>query len=236
MTLLTIVTEICEEIGIAVPSTIVGSADETAVQMLRLADRAGVELSKRHGWQRMVQEYTFSTVASTASYALPSDIQDPPAFIEDTLWDRTNNRRLKGPTDPQRWQYLQSGISGLAGSVMSFFRVRTNLFYIYPTPSSVRTIAYEYPSINWCESSGGTDQAAWAADTDTLLMPNEIYKLDLIWRFRKAKGLSYAAEYVEAQDAIENAIAKDGGNGIIYLDGDYQDEVLGVNLPEIGYG
>ena len=34
---------------------------------------------------------------------------------------------------------------------------------INPAPSAGHTFAYEYMSKNWCESSGGTDQAAWAA-------------------------------------------------------------------------
>jgi hypothetical protein len=236
MTILTIVQNICREIGVAPPSTLIGSSDETAIQFLAIANRSGESLSKAHPWQRLIKEHTFSTVASTDSYALPTDIQDPPGFIEGTLWDRTNNWRLLGPTDAVKWQALISGITGAAASVSSFFRVRTNLFYLYPTPSSVRTIAYEYPSINWCENAAqDTEKAAFTVDTDLILLPDKLYKMDLIWRFRKAKGLSYAAEMVEFTEALEKDSAADGGAPIVTLGG-VGEMQFAASLPDTDIG
>ena len=47
-----------------------------------------------------------------------------------------------------------------------------NRMYIEPEPTTTgETIAFDYYSNAWCQSSGGTAQQRWSADLDT-------YKLD----------------------------------------------------------
>lgn len=66
---------------------LLGVSNLTSVQILNLAQREGRELSRRFEWQALVKEKTFTTTASTASYALPSDFRH---IIGGTWWDRTN--------------------------------------------------------------------------------------------------------------------------------------------------
>ncbi len=243
MTLLSIVQGVCDEIGFAAPTSVIGSADKTAIQMLALANRGGKQLAKRGkgigGWAVLQTEHTFTTTDGTAEYALPSDF----AFlIDDTLWDRANFWKLKGPVPPQEWQVIKSGV--LASSAGPRRRVRikpsassnVKAVFVDPTPATTgETLVYEYVSDLWCEDSGGTGQSAWAADTDTGILDEDYLALDLKWRFQKAKSLEYGEDKREFELELAQALARDGGSQILNM-GSSDELLLTANLPETGFG
>lgn len=69
--LLTIVTQVCDELGVAAPSSLVGSTDNTAKQFLALAKREGDELYKRSirngGWPVLRKQFLFN-ITSVGPY------------------------------------------------------------------------------------------------------------------------------------------------------------------------
>lgn len=243
MTLLNIITNVGNEVGFAVPATVVGSADETAIQMLALANKGGKQLAKRGkgigGWAVLQTEHTFTTTDGTAEYALPSDYD---FLIDDTLWDRTNFWKLKGPVSPQEWQRIKSGV--LASSTGPRRRVRirksassnTKAIFVDPTPATTGdTLVFEYVSNFWCQSTGGTGQTAWAADADTGILDEYLLELDLKWRFAKAKGLEWGEDQRELELDLSQALARDGGSPVLNLAG--SDKLfLTANIPESGFG
>jgi hypothetical protein len=204
MSLLTIVQNASARLGLTRPSTVTTSSDPLAVTLLGLAQEEGKTLARRHSWQVMQSEYTFSTVASTASYALPTGFD---RILVDTVFNRTSRRRMMGDLTPAQWQETQAS---LVTMVNPAFRIRGNLFYISPTPSAVETVAYEYISKNWCQSAGGTGQEAWNLDTDTGILDEELMTLGIVWRFRAAKGLDYAESMNSYELQVANAILRDG--------------------------
>jgi hypothetical protein len=236
MTLLTIIQDACDEIGVAKPASVVGSSDQTAIQMLALANREGKELARKYEWTALQNIHSFNTSDGTASYALPSTGDTPLRIIEDTVWDNTNNTKIGGPAMPNEWATLQNGITSLS-DLDSVFRVYGKLFYLFPTPTSTRAIKYDFIIENWCESSGGTDQAAWAADTDTGLLDEHLMTLGIIYRFKKAKGLPYEVDFNQYMAECSKAAARDGGRPLLNLSrGSISDVVLGGNVPDTGFG
>ncbi len=243
MTLLSLVQGVCDEIGFDAPTTVIGSSDKTAIQMLALANRGGKQLAKRGkgigGWAVLQTEHTFTTTDGTAEYALPSDYE---WLIDDTLWDRTNFWKLRGPVSSQEWQVIKSGV--LASSAGPRRRVRikpsassnVKAVFVDPTPSTTGdTLVFEYLSDLWCESSGGTGQSAWAVDTDTGILDEDYLALDLKWRFQKAKGLEYGQDHREFELEVAQALARDGGGQTLSLAGS-NDLLLTANLPETNFG
>jgi hypothetical protein len=105
---------------------------------------------------------------------------------------------------------------------------------IYPTPTATETIAFEYVSNQWCESSGGTDQSSWAADTDNLLLDEDLYISGLKWRFLRAIGEPYLDEKFEYDNMYISKIGNDGGRqtGVLSLNQNMDVH----NIPETGYG
>src|SRR5262245_36207707 len=121
MSLLTICRTALREIGgFDVPPSFFTSNKPTAVQCVALANRAGKTIEQDVRWAELVTEHTFTTTASTATYALPSDFR---AFANMSQWDRTNNWRLTGPVPSMVWQWLNSGIA-VASTTTKWFMIR----------------------------------------------------------------------------------------------------------------
>lgn len=206
MSLLSLVKDACDRLGLPRPTVVYASTDQQVIQLLGLAQQEGIELARRHRWQAITAEKTFtSTAAETQTGAIPSDFD---RFVDDTFYNRTQKREVQGPLNAQQWAFHKSVV---ATTIIEAFRQRGNNILITPTPNGTDTYAYEYVSRNWCESSGGTDQAAWAADTDTGILSEELMKLGLVWRWKKAKGLDYAEEFRTYEMQVAQAIARDGG-------------------------
>ncbi|MFQ5356634.1 MAG: hypothetical protein ACE5DY_09170, partial [Mariprofundaceae bacterium] len=100
MSMLSIIQNVADTIGIDRPSSVVGSTNKTSTQMLAMLNMSGKMLARRHAWQRLMSEHTFSTVNGTASYSLPSDYD---RHIDDTAWDRSNYWAVRGSITPQEW-------------------------------------------------------------------------------------------------------------------------------------
>ena len=205
MSLLSICQAVAEDCGFAAPSAIVGGSDDTAVQLLALANKGGQMLARKP-WEALQGEHTFSTADGTASYAKPSDYG---WFIDDTAWDRTDYWKLRGSLSPREWQLYKSGI--VSASPRSRFRIKGGLIYIDPTPSSIRSVVIEYVSNEWASNAAGdTFATAFAADDDTVRGFDElVLQLDLTWRFLKAKGLAYAEDKAEAERQTDLLMARD---------------------------
>lgn len=237
MTLLTAVQQAANEIGLLAPDTVIGNTDQQVKQYLALATREGRDLAAREGpaggWQQLRKEWTFSLVAAQATYTPPADL----AFlIPQTGWDRTARWQLMGPLSPQEWQVIKSGLSP-AGPRLRY-RLMGGLLYIDPTPTDTDSMVLEYYSTGWCQSSGGTPQSAWAADTDVFTLPEDLLVLGLKWRFLRAKGL----DYIEERDLYEQAVARELGRAadrrpLSICAAGVGDGLIGYdNIPDTGYG
>ncbi len=219
-----------------VPSTIVGNSDPSAVRLLALADRTGRDLMRLHLWQAMIQTYTFPTVASTGTYALPTDFQ---RFLNLTQWDRTNYTPLRGPVSAAEWEVDRSGNLSSASQIMSMFRIAANLMEIYPTPTSVRTIAYQYVGKFWIIASGGSSATKeyFTVDTDTCIFEDDIMVIGIRERF---DAVAFGIPFVpspEYQSMLGAATAADGGKSVITFGSGRLNGILGGdNLPDSNYG
>lgn len=208
-TLLSICQDAIQEAGFDKPSTIVGNTDHGAIQLLRCAIREGYELSRRHNWQILVAEHTFALdgLTPTQEYAVPTDFR---WIVPWTAWDRTSKRIIISPVTGQEWQYLKgwTTISGLSHRA----RLRADKLEFEDTLTAAddgNTIAYEYLSKNYCKSSGGTGQAAWAADTDTPVLDSELMTMGIVWRFLRIKGLGYEMQRLDYEAQVQKSISHD---------------------------
>ena len=105
------------------------------------------------------------------------------------------------------------------------WRIIGGVLNIYPAPSAGSTYALEYVSENWCESSGGTGQAAWNSDTDVALISEPLISLGVIWRWLRAKGFDYAEEMSTYEREVEKAAARDRGSNVMVVGGPHDDDL-----------
>lgn len=234
MTVLAICQNALREIsGFDVPNTIVGNQNETAVTALAVLRREGMRLRK-FNWDALIVEGVLNTVAGQASYSKPDDFRH---FANTSQWDRSNNLRLRGPTTPAEWQFLKGSVTGATATIERWFRVKGKQIFIHPTPSTTdETIAYEYYSTNWVLLQSGSGTAAEiTSDNDTTLLDEEALTLGVKWRFLKAKGIPWEAEYREYEDMVQSLLSQNGGSPVVALDKPgFADRLTSV--PEHGFG
>ena len=195
MTLLSICNDVCDEVGILRPSTIVSNTSDDARKLLRLANKVGTRLMKAFPWQVLRGEKTFTAVSgSEQASILPDDFD---RFVPETFWNRSGSKLITGPINPIEWQTIKA----LSTDVVEYkFIYRGGSIYVTPNMAGGETLAFEYVKKNWCQSSGGTAQDAWAADDDTGIIDEELMTLGIIFEFLDSDGQPAqraAAQYLE---------------------------------------
>ena len=231
MSLLSIVQDVSGRLSLPQPSAVAGSSDKQVIQLLALANEEGASLARRHPWQALMAQQTFTTVAAPAQpVALPADFD---RFVPNSVFNRSTRRPMTGPITPRQWQWIQA--QPVYSSAYLAFRERTGQVLIAPTPPAGETIAYEYLSKAWAKSSGGTPQTAFLADADTALLDEGLIKLGLRWRFLRAKGLDYAEEMATYERELELAMARDGGSTALAIAPPPVDPNR-INLPDGSFG
>jgi hypothetical protein len=206
MTILSMIKDAADELSLPRPSVAINSTDPQVRQLVRMAQNEGRALAKRHPWTVLLSEHSFTTVAagSQTTSSIPSDLG---RIMPGTMFNRTDSRPVFGPIDGRDWQATQASLVTQADPT---FRIRQGAIYITPTPSAGDSVYYEYVSNKWCESSAGTAQTKWTADTDTGKLDEFIMTLGIVWRFRAAKGLPHANELTNYEREVADAIIRDG--------------------------
>jgi len=204
LSLLTLVQRAALRIGLTPPSVVYNSTEQNVKELLECAQEEGEELMRRGTWQVLRKQQTFTAVAQEVqTSAVPSDFD---RFINETFWNRTRKIPFWGPVTPQEWQTL---LAWNASPVTNTFTFRGNDILITPNPTAGDTMAFEYISKNWCQSSGGTAQSAWAADTDTGILDEKLMRLGVIWRYKQKKGFNFSADLENYETQVKQALTKD---------------------------
>lgn len=209
MTLLSISQSALDQVGLDRLSQVAGSSLPEARRLQALANRAGNSLMRGHAWRVLISEQTFTTVASTATYSMPSDFD---RLLQNTAWDRTNYWQMRGQLSPREWQDRVSSLA-TSSDLRRAWRITpssgSKVFTIDPTPASADSLVYEYVSANWCESNTGTGQSAYSADSDVARIPEHLVELQLIWRLLASHGHAYAEQKAEADAEEQRAVGHD---------------------------
>lgn len=216
-------------IGNTQPNAVITSTDANVLQLLALADSTGRELMKRYQWQELTNFASFTTAGSidvgTVTSCFGSGYD---RIVNQTFWDTATRLPIGGPGTMQQWQNDQAGM--VAGPPY-YFVIFGNRVKIGPTAVATGHLCTLYTvSGNWCASSTGTGQDEFIDDTDETVIPQALFKLSLIWRWKRAKGLSYAEEMATAEAQIEAQIGGNRSAAILYLGG--SNRVYPANIPE----
>lgn len=233
MTCLTIIQNACKRIGIPKPTSVSSSTDVQIIQLLELLNEEGEELSTgasvglSYDWQALQTEATFVTVATASQGAITTIASGFKYIIGNTIWDRTRKLPAYGSMTPEEWQTYQAW-----GTTSPFpkYRVRGGLLLLMPVPTAGDSYYFEYQSANWCTSSGGTGQTAFAADADVGLLDEKLLTAGLIWRWKQAKGFDYAEDFRKYQLRATNAIARDVERPILNM-GRSNENAAGIVVP-----
>lgn len=232
MTLLSTVYDVCDAVGIARPNTVIGNTSQDARQLLSAARLTAQDIAKRYHWQALRRKLTWQTTATEqqTDTSLTDNLSDINWLLTETFWNDDAQVRVHGPLTPRNYAYKDA--IDTAGPYSEFF-YRNGSVYLIPAPTAGVNLSFEYVTTDWCESSGGTGQTDWAADTDVFRLDDYLLELGMIARWLRMKRFSYAEEMREYEDQLQLAIARDGGGRqVVNLAGTPGELILGTRIPE----
>lgn len=216
-TLLTVIQEVALRMGIPKPATVLGSTDTQTLQLLSLLQEGLDALSDRGRWEGLINEASWSTTAAEDQGAVTTLASNGFRYLlPETLWDRTEKLPLLGPISSSEWQALKAIV--VTGPRYSF-RIRRGKFIVTPAPPASHTWVFEYVSENYILADDAvTYKKRFTLDTDTILLPEQIVEMDLRWRWKREKGLDYTEDFNTAERMINNALGRDGGKRVLFMD------------------
>ena len=193
-TALSVVQEFRRGVNLSVPTTITSLTDPDELQLVEHMNQVCEYLRRRGPFRQQVRSYTFNTADATSTYSLPGDYWAP---LPLTHYNRTTDRRLVGPLTDGEWQEYTEGFGAtpyeylwrIAGYDSSLSGVEGRLFEVYPTPSAVESLTFEYISGNlylptgWFASPDTAIHETIAADTDYCQFDADLVKLGLKWKY-----------------------------------------------------
>lgn len=181
-----------QEAGFAKAASYVGGGPGD-LSLLALANRSASALRQlpltKHA-------KTSGTVTLTASltYALPADFY---AYVADTAYIASNGNPVMWPTEPALWAELKSGTT--PSTAVLHVRVLDGSLNVH-NPQSGWVVNFEYYSkypIAVTATPTVPAKELFTVDTDVWLLDDELFVLDVKWRYRKLKGLAWAEDLQE---------------------------------------
>lgn len=222
-----IIKDAAESVGVPYTADVVSSSDLTMRQMLALANIELKSLLRRHQWSVLITETTFVSVAAESQGALTDLAPGFQYLVNETIYDRTRQRKIHGPLTSEEWQILKS--SNAVGPFQNY-RIQSGDLYFYPEISAGNTVALEYMSKYPISLAAGGTKEKFTLNDDSALLDEWLVTLGVIWRFLRAKGLDFAEEFRTYEIEVNNAIARDGGRKTLRLES--EEMKPGIFVPE----
>ena len=166
MTLLTICQDAANIIGIPKPAAVTSSTETSVIQLLSVANQEGKSLVRSYPWNVITKEGSFTTAAAESQGAMTTIASDFGRFSNNTMWNRTTDRKFYGPLNNAQWQRLKASVQS---GVTNYFRIRGGYLLMNPVPTVNDSIYFEYISKWWVDTTGNgvADAEKFAADSNT---------------------------------------------------------------------
>jgi hypothetical protein len=206
----------CSGAGIAQDSLIISVSSNSAVLSVpATATATGVKL-------------TFGRVY----YPMPADFE---RMVDKTQYNKTTNWQVLGPKNAQEWQSLKSSYASTGLQLR--FRIIGDKFTIYPMPTSVFTLGFEYISNSWVTDISGSLKSKMTLDTDSSRFPDRLIVLGTKLKLFEIKGFDTTALLQDYARELEKWKASESGADTLSLAPSRFGAFLSSdNLPDTGYG
>lgn len=234
MTLLSVCQDVADVTGLTRPPAIITGQDQLQRQMLGLAKETLCELGLMD-WPILQVPYTFNTVAGQAQYDLPADFGRE---VGSTVYASARYAEVRGQLTAAAWAKQRNELPNLGRFKFRIFGMPLKLS-IYPVPDTVETVVMEYASTYRVKQATGVYVTTYADDQDVSLMPEDLIKLGLKWRIRRAKGMDYSEEFDAYELTRNQRLAQQldmGSMPVAYRGVNDDGYPFGPYMPETGFG
>jgi len=231
-TLLQIVQDACDEIGLQRPTAVVSSNDQQVIQLLSFANALGRDLVRMHPWQMLDKQFAFTTIDGVDTYDLPDGYSK---LTNQTQWDRTNHWPLLGPKSAQEWAFLKGGIISTGPRIR--FRIINNQMTLFPIPSSALDFNLEYVSKNWVDLAAGGTSDKFQSDQDTNVFDDQLMIYGIKYKWLSAKGFDVSSAKADYALRLNDCMAQDEGAPTLSMSRRQTAQLINTwSIPESGYG
>lgn len=134
MTISTVITNVANEAGYTVDSTVIGSTETTTKQLLAIANRINRDMFEAYPWPKCYASGSITLVAGTATYELPAAFS---YYHYETFWNSSTRWRILGPMSEQDYADIRG--FQLNPTIYQRFQIRgisNSQLLISPTPGS----------------------------------------------------------------------------------------------------
>ena len=199
-TVLQIGEKLSDDVGLPRFTNLVGNSQQGARKILTsIRDGLSFDVFVDRDWEMLKNEATISVLGSgVTTYTIPTDYD---RIINDTIWDETNYKRVRGPVDLREWQDYNKGFAQLAGLEL-VCRIQGNatgnvkVMTFYPDTSAA-TVSFWYISDKSVISSGGVLKTGIQSDDDQFIVPSKAVYAAAKWRLLRSLGQSFDDERIE---------------------------------------
>ena len=165
-------------------------------------------------------------------YSMPADYA---RMVDKTQYNKSNRWSIIGPKDAQEWQWLKA--SYVTTGPRMRFRMMGDKFTLWPMPTAVLVLGFEYVSNAWVRAADGTLKNKMTVDSDVSRFPSRLMILGTKLKLFEIKGFDTVAVFQDYMRELDKWKASESGADTLSLAPKYPNLLLTQNnLPDTGYG
>lgn len=227
LTVLEIATEALDGVGVDPPGSLTTGGD-LGKRLLGIANAVGQSLATRYDWEELKAEGTFTTNDSTeAQYTQPDEVRK---IIQETLWNRSTQRRLFNLTT-QGWQRIKS--DGISPATEVYYWRGKQLLMPLDTVVAGQEIYFEYIDARWVQNNAGNMfSRRFANDSEKPRIDDHMFVLGVRWRYMQSLGLEYGEHFREYEDYVSQKQAENEPRETLSLNPYHRSEGYDTQIPD----
>lgn len=212
MSVLATIQSVSASIALDRPEVVFSSQEREHVELQTLANTAGLHIARDYEWQALKVVGTLVGDGATAAFDLPGDYDRMLKKAE--LRSLRHMSALTHITDSDQW--LDMDIRQF-NQVAGMWTIYGGQIHIRPAPAAGEEVKFFYMTKDWAQDDQGSLKSGFAQDTDRFRLSESLLELCMIWRWRAQKGLAYAQDQDNYEDAKEKLQSADKGARIIAI-------------------
>lgn len=201
MSLLSVVQDVCEVVGVERLPTIFGDVvnQRTQQEMLALANEMAQRIAyDSRDWVELITTTTLHGDGVTPSFPLPADYQR--LLVDGNVWTSYSALiplRFIGSYD----EWLRRAANNYWDNRGQYILIGGNIM-IQPPLAAGATATFAYVRKPIINLAGGGVGVTFTSDADTFILDERTLKLGMIWQWKANKGSPYAEDMGTFSDAL----------------------------------
>jgi hypothetical protein len=210
MTVLTAIQNVSASIALDRPEAVFSSAEREHFELQVLANTAGLYIAKDYEWQALKVVATLIGDGTRTAFGLPPDYDRMLKAAE--LRSSRYIASLTHITDSDQWLGMEiRQFNQIAG----MWTLHGGQVHVRPAPATGEEVKFFHMSKLWAKDDQSTLKDGFTKDTDSFRLSETLLELCMIWKWRAQKGLPYAQDQDNYEDAKEKLITADKGSRFI---------------------